>query len=46
MKSKVNKLDVHKLVHVPVDLNKLNKVVKNDVVKKDVYNAMTKKHWR
>ena len=35
LKSKVDKLDVDKLVHVPVDLSKLNAVVKNDVVKKE-----------
>ena len=39
LKSKVDKLDVDKLVPVPVDLSKLRNVVKNDVVKKDVYNA-------
>ena len=39
LKSKVDKLDVDKLVPVPVDLNKLSDVVKNDIVKKDVYNA-------
>ena len=38
MKSKVDKLDVDKLEPVPVDLSKLSKVVKNVVVKKDVYN--------
>ena len=42
MKSKVDKLDVHKLVTVPADLSKLSDVVKNDVVKKDAYNANTK----
>ena len=42
MKSKVDKLDVDKLVPVPVDLSKLSDVVKNDVVKKDVYNAKIK----
>ena len=42
MKSKVDKLDVDKLVPVPVDLSKLSKVVKNDVVKKNVYNAKIK----
>ena len=42
MKSKVDKLDVDKLVSVPVDLSKLNDVVKNDVVKKAVYNAKIK----
>ena len=38
MKSKVE-LDVDELVPVSVDLSKLGDVVKNDVVKKDVYNA-------
>ena len=42
LKSKVDKLDVDKLVPVPVDLSKLSDIVKNDVVKKDVYNAKTK----
>ena len=39
---KVDKLDVDKLVPVPVDLSKLSDVVKNDVAKKDVYNAKVK----
>ena len=39
MKGKVNKLDVDKLVPDPVDICKLSHVVKNDAVKKDVYNA-------
>ena len=34
LKSKVDKLDIVKLVSVPVDLSKLSDVVKNDVVKK------------
>ena len=42
LKSKVDKLDVDKLVPVPVDLIKLSGVVKNDVVKKYVYNAKIK----
>ena len=42
MKSKVDKLDVDKLVPVPVDLNKLSDLVKNDLVKKDLYNAQIK----
>ena len=42
LKSKVDELDVDKLVPVPVDLSKLCDVVKNDVVKKDVYNAKIK----
>ena len=42
MKNEVNKLDVDKLVPVLVDLNKLSDLVKNDAVKKDVYNANVK----
>ena len=34
MKSKVDKLDVDKLLPVPGDLSKLSDVVKNDVGKK------------
>ena len=33
---------VNKLVPVPLDLSKLSDIVKNDVVKKDVYNDKTK----
>ena len=40
--SKVDRLDVDKLVPVPVGLSKLSDVVKNDVVEKDVYNAKMK----
>ena len=43
MKIKVDKLDVDKLVPVPVDLSELRDLVTNDVVKNNVYNAMTKK---
>ena len=40
MKSKVDNLDVDKLVPIPVDLSKQkSNVIKNDVVKKDVYNV-------
>ena len=42
MKSKVDKLNVDKLVPAPFDLSKLSNVVKNDVVKRDVYNAKIK----
>ena len=42
MKSKVDKLGIDKLVPVPVDLNKLSNVVKNDVVKRDVCNDSIK----
>ena len=40
LKSKVDKLDVDKLVIVPVDLSKLSDVVKNDVVEKTEYNEL------
>ena len=39
LKTEVDKLDIDKLVPVPVDLSKLSDVVKNDVVKKTDYNA-------
>ena len=42
LKSKVDQLDVDKLIPVPVDLSKLSDALKNDVVKKDVYNAKIK----
>ena len=42
LENKVDKLDVDKLVPVPVDLSKLSDVVKNDVVEKDVYTAKIK----
>ena len=42
MKSKLDKVDVDKLVPVPIDLSKLSDVIKNDVVEKDVYNAKIK----
>ena len=38
LKIEVNKLDIDKLVPVPVDLSKLSDVVKSDVVKKTVYD--------
>ena len=41
-KNEVDKLDVDKLLPVLPDLSKLSDVVKNDVVKKDVYNAKMK----
>ena len=42
LKSKVDKLGVDNLVSVPVDLKKLSDVVKNEIVKKNVYNAKIK----
>ena len=41
MKSKVDKLDVAKLVPAPVDLSKLSDLITN-AVKKDVHNAKIK----
>ena len=35
-----------KLIPIPVDLSKLSNVVKNHVVKKDIYNVKIKKYWR
>ena len=40
--SKVDNLDVDKLVPAPVHLRKISDVVKDDVVKKDVYNDKIK----
>ena len=43
LKTEVNKLDIEKLVPVPVDLSKLSDVVKNDVNKKTVYGKLVSK---
>ena len=43
LKTEVDKLDIDKLAPVPVDLSKLSDVVKNDVVKKDVYDKLVAK---
>ena len=43
LKTEVDKLDIDKLVPVPVDLSKLSDVVKNDVVKKYVYDKLVTK---
>ena len=43
LKNEVDKLDIDKLVPVPTDLSKLSNVVKNDVVKKTVYNKLVAK---
>ena len=43
LKTEVDKLDIDKLVPVPVDLSKLSDVVKNDVIKKDVYDRLVSK---
>ena len=43
LKTEVDKLDNDKLAPVPVDLSKLSDVVKNDVVKKTVYDKLVAK---
>ena len=43
LKTEVDKLDIDKLATVPVDLRKLSNVVKNDVVKKIVYDKLVAK---
>ena len=43
LKTEVDKLDIDKLVTVPPDLSKLSNVVKNDVVKKTVYDQLVTK---
>ena len=43
LKAEVEKLDIDKLVAVPVDLSKLSDVLKNDVVKKTVYDKLVAK---
>ena len=43
LETEVDKLDTDKLVPVLVDLSKLSDVVKNDVVKKDVYDKLVAK---
>ena len=43
LKTEVDKLDIDKLAPVPVDLSKLSDTVKNDVVKKAVYDKLAAK---
>ena len=43
LKTEVDKLDIAKLAPVPVDLSKLSDVVKNDAVKRDVYDKLVAK---
>ena len=38
LKAEVDKIDLHKLKTVPVDLSKLSNVVNNPVVKKTLFN--------
>ena len=43
LKIEVDKLDIDKLVPAPTDLSKLSNAVKNDVVKKGVYDKLVAK---
>ena len=43
LKTEVGKLDIDKLVPVPIDLSKLSNVVKTDAAKKDVYDKLVAK---
>ena len=43
LKTEIDKLDIDKLVLVPFDLSKLSNVVKNDVVKKTIYDKLVAK---
>ena len=43
LKTEVDKLDIDKLVPVPIDLSKLSNVVKNDVAKKDICDKLVTK---
>ena len=43
LKTEVDKLDINKLMPVPVDLSKLSDVVKNDVVERTVYDKLVAK---
>ena len=43
LKSDFDRLEIDKLKTSPVDLSELSNVLKNEVVKKDVYNKLVKK---
>ena len=43
LETEVDKSDINKLVPVPVDLSKLSDVVKNDVIKKNLYDKLVAK---
>ena len=42
LKSKIDKLDIDKLETTPVVSSKLSDVIKNEVIKKDVYDLLIK----
>ena len=43
LKTELDKLDIDKLVRVPVDLSKLSNVAKNAVAKKAIYDKLVEK---
>ena len=43
LKTEVHELEIEKLVPIPADLRKLSNVLKNDVVKKTVYDRLVAK---
>ena len=43
LKNEIDKLGIDKLVPVPVDVSKLSDVVKNDVIKKALYDKLVAK---
>ena len=43
LKTEVDKLDIGKLAPAPVDLSRLSGVLKNDVVKKTVFDKLVAK---
>ena len=43
LKTEVDKLDIDKIVSVPIDFSKVSDLVKNDVVKKAVYDKLVEK---
>ena len=43
LKTEVNKLDIEKLAPIPIDLSKLSDVLKNDAVRKTVYDKLVTK---
>ena len=43
LKTEVKKLDIDKLTPIPIDLAKLSNLVKNDVVKKTIYDKLVAK---
>ena len=43
LKTEIDKLDIDKIVPAPIDFSKVSDLVKNDVVKKAVYDKLVEK---